>query len=749
MNNVLFDITGMTCSACSARIEKSVAKLEGVQSVAVNLLKNSMSVSFDESRTDSGAIADKVREIGYGASARLAAVKTPIPRLSGVKADARSMQYRLVVSAIFTVPLFYLSMGEMLSWPLPAFLRGMENAGVYAFTLLLLCLPVIFAGRSFFTVGLRNLIRLSPNMDSLIAVGSGAAFLYGVYGVYAIAWGLGHGDTETVHRFMMNLYFESAAMILTLVTLGKTFEARAKRKTTSAISKLMDLSPKTAIAVRAGTEVEIPIENVVPGDKLIVKAGAAVPADGIILSGAGTVDESVITGESMPLDKSAGDKVTGGTVNLTGYFAMEAKAVGADAALAKIIRLVDEATSGKAPIAKLADKISGVFVPVVIAIAVITAAVWLLAGQSVAFALTAAISVLVISCPCALGLATPTAIMVGTGKGASGGILIKSAEALETLHRARTILLDKTGTVTEGKPSLTDIFAEDRETLLRYAASIERMSGHPLAAPIAAMSEGMETLEVTGYELIPGRGIVGTINGETVCGGNSRLISERGIDMSGFAHIERETAKTGKTLLYFSRNDTLLGAIALADTVKPGSYGAVAELRRLGCDVVMITGDNAVTADAIGREAGISRVVSEALPADKEREVRRLQESGAHVVMVGDGINDAPALARADVGIAIGAGTEVAIESADIVLMKSDLYDVVTAIKLSRAVMRNIRQNLFWAFIYNVIGIPVAAGAFYLLTGWLLNPILAAAAMSFSSVSVVLNALRLKLAKTV
>jgi len=749
MEKKLFDITGMTCSACSTRVERGISRLEGIKEVSVNLLTNSMSVTFDESVLDAGKIIGKVEDIGYGAAIHIQAAKKEETKPADTSTpEMRKMKKRLLVSLIFTVPLFYIAMGEMAGWPLPGFLTGMENAMIYAFTQFLLVIPVLIAGSHYFRAGFKNLYKLSPNMDSLIAIGSGAAFVYGIYAIYKIAWGFGHGDMDMIHSFSMDLYFESSAMILTLITLGKYFEAKAKNRTSEAITRLMSLAPKTAIALRNGVEVEISLDDVVNGDILIVKAGDAIPVDGMITEGYSSVDESAITGESLPVEKQVGDKVTGGTINKTGYFKMQATAVGENTTLAKIIQLVDEATSSKAPIAKLADKISGIFVPVVILIALIATVSWMLLGHGFEFALAIGISVLVISCPCALGLATPTAIMVGTGRGAANGILIKSAESLEVAHSIDIVVLDKTGTVTEGQPSVTDIIPihVDEKALLRVAASLEKMSGHPLAEPIVAQAEavGVSAKEVQDYELIPGQGIVGTLDGLLCYAGNRKLMEAAGVDIEEVLPHEDTFAESGKTPLFFACNSQLLGVIAVADQVKATSKRAVDELTRMGIDVIMLTGDNRKTAEAIRRQVGLKRVIAEVLPEDKEREVRNLQESGKRVAMVGDGINDAPALARADVGIAIGAGTDIAIESADIVLMKSDLMDVPTTISLSRAVMRNIKQNLFWAFIYNTIGIPVAAGVLYGTFGILLNPMIAAAAMSFSSVSVVLNALRLR-----
>ena len=755
MKKEVFDVTGMTCSACSARIEKGVSGMEGAQEVNVNLLKNSMTVTYDEGRTSPQQIIEKVEDIGYGASVHSAArqPQTGSPAAAGGGSDAASaqmkrMKKRLIVSLVFTVPLFYISMGHMAGWPLPSVLLGTENAMIFAFTQFLLLLPVLAAGGHYFRNGFKNLWRRSPNMDSLIALGSGAAFVYGIYAIYKIAWGFGHGDLELVHHFSMDLYFESSGMILTLITLGKFMEARAKARTSDAITKLMDLAPKTAVLVKDGQETEIPVDDVQTGDVLAVRDGDTVPVDGRIVEGYASIDESAITGESIPAEKQAGDKVTGGTINRTGYFRMEATAVGENTTLAKIIRLVDEATSSKAPIAKLADKVSGVFVPAVIAIALLAAVIWFALGYGFEFSLSIAISVLVISCPCALGLATPTAIMVGTGRGAANGILIKSAEALETAHSVDTVVLDKTGTVTEGKPRVTDVLCGDSsgKELLSVAASLESRSSHPLAEPILqeAYREGADIPGVQEYRMIPGQGIAGKLDGQDCYAGNRRLMQALGISAESFLPEEERLADEGKTPLYFALGNRLLGLIAAADVVKPTSREAVARMQKMGMDVIMLTGDNARTAEAIRRQVGLETVIADVLPQDKERKVFELQQQGRKVAMVGDGINDAPALARADVGIAIGAGTDVAIESADIVLMKSDLMDVPSAVSLSRAVMRNIKQNLFWALFYNAVCIPVAAGALFIPLGLKLNPMIGAAAMSFSSVSVVTNALRLR-----
>lgn len=766
MKKETYDITGMSCAACSARIEKGISGMEGMQQCSVNLLKNSMTVSYDEAELDSGKIIHQVEDIGYGASLH----QTQGSKTTGASgrgkngatdaaaAAAKQMKQRLIVSLVFTIPLFYISMGHMAGWPLPPWLLGARNHMIFAFTQFLLVLPVLIAGGHYFKNGLKNLWHRSPNMDSLIALGSGAAFVYGIYAIYKIAWGFSIEDMDMVETFGMNLYFESSAMILTLITLGKFMEARAKSKTSEAITKLMDLAPKTAKVLRNGQEEEISVDDVQNGDILVVRDGDTVPVDGKITEGFASVDESAITGESLPVDKQTGDPVTGGTINRTGYFQMEATAVGEHTTLSKIIQLVDDATSSKAPIAKLADRVSSVFVPVVITIALLAAILWLLAGQSFEFALSVAISVLVISCPCALGLATPTAIMVGTGRGAAKGILIKSAEALEITHSIDTVVLDKTGTVTQGKPVVTDVIALEADgkaagentqaytELLQLAFSLEKMSSHPLAEAIVKKAEACSAAfqEVSDYEMIPGQGIAGTIDKVRCLAGNRKLMETNRIDISVAAGLQEKLADEGKTPLYFAQGGKFLGVIAAADVVKPTSREAIARLQEMGMDVIMLTGDNARTAEAIKKQVGIKTVIADVLPEDKEEKVRQLQEQGHKVAMVGDGINDAPALARADVGIAIGAGTDVAIESADIVLMKSDLMDAASAVSLSRAVMRNIKQNLFWAFFYNAIGIPVAAGVLYPAFHILLNPMIGAAAMSFSSVSVVSNALRLR-----
>ncbi len=743
-----FNVTGMSCAACSARVDKCVSSLSGVDSVSVNLLKNNMTVEYDSSIIAPEEIIKAVENSGYGAylpDGRDETVKTAVSGKNN-NDEHNNMLLRLVLSAVFSVLLSYTAMGHMLPLPLPPFLEGAHNIGINAFTQFLLTLPVIAVNSKYYKNGFLSLFHGAPNMDTLIAVGSGASMIYGIYAMYGILYGLGMGDMETVHRFGENLYFESVGMILTLVTLGKFFESRAKKRTVDAITGLMDLSPKTAFIYTDGQEQEISTADIKTGDILCVRAGNSVPVDGIIIEGSASVDESSLTGESIPAEKTAGSSVIGGTVCRSGFFRMKAEKVGADTALSQIIQLVDDATSSKAPVQKLADKISGVFVPVVMAAALTAAAVWLLLGYGADQAFTAGVSVLVISCPCALGLATPTAVMVGTGKGSANGILIKSAESLELAHKTDTVVLDKTGTVTSGIPDVTDIitFGDiSRKELLTYAYSIERLSEHPIAQAIVRCGEAnnITPFEISNITQTEGAGISASSDGNEYLAGNIRIAKPYMTDV--IKNKANELAAQGKTPVFFIRNNKLDGIIAAADHIKPTSKAAVKELEKMGINVIMLTGDNKVTAEAVGKAAGIKNIISEVYPADKEKKISSLIDSGHCTAMVGDGINDAPALARADIGIAIGAGTDIAIDSADIVLMKNDLYDVVNTIRLSRAVMRTIKQNLFWAFFYNAAGIPIAAGVFYSF-GLMLNPMIGAAAMSFSSLCVVTNALRLR-----
>ncbi|MCI8552875.1 MAG: copper-translocating P-type ATPase, partial [Lawsonibacter sp.] len=748
-----FNITGMTCSACSAHVEKAVGKLEGVRAADVSLMTNSMVAEYDETILSPEEIIQAVIQSGYGAALpQKAGERAATPQEDVVGKELASMKRRLVWSFVFLLPLFYISMGHMMGAPLPGVLLGHENAVAFGLTQLLLTLPIMYINDKYYKVGFKTLWNRAPNMDSLIAVGSAAAVVYGVFAIYQMGYGLGHGDMERVAKYHMDLYFESAGMILTLVTLGKFLETRSKGRTGEAITRLMDLAPKTATVLRDGAEVELPVEEVQVGDRVVVRPGQSIPVDGVIVEGQSAVDESALTGESLPVDKGPGDRVAAASINKSGFFTFEASRVGEDTTLAQMIRLVEEASASKAPIAKLADKVSGIFVPVVMGIALISALAWLVTGHGVTQALTAGVAVLVISCPCALGLATPVAIMVGTGKGAENGILIKSAESLETLHTIDTVVLDKTGTLTQGRPVVTDILAQREDTLLALAASLEAPSEHPLATAILEESRkrNLSLTPVSGFEAVHGRGARAILDGRTYLGGNRAMMEEAGIAPGSLTVQADELAAQGKTPLYFGdeTNKKLLGIIAVADTPKPSSKDAVAAFQELGLEVVMLTGDNQRTAEAIGRELGVTQVMAEVLPQDKERKIASLQAEGRKVAMVGDGINDAPALARADVGLAIGAGTDVAIESADIVLMKSDLLDVATAVELSRATIRNIKENLFWAFFYNALCIPLAAGVFYAALGWQLNPMFAAAAMSLSSVTVVTNALRLRFFKS-
>ncbi|MDR2442711.1 MAG: heavy metal translocating P-type ATPase [Deltaproteobacteria bacterium] len=747
-----FDISGMSCAACAARIEKVVSAIDGVKTAQVNLLKNSMEAVFDEKLTGVQNIVNAVSKAGYGASKTGAEALLTNPD-KAAEDEEKKMLLRLRVSIVFTIPLFYLAMGHMLNWPMPAIFKGDDNLMITALTQFLLLIPVIVINFKYYRSGFKALWGLGPNMDSLIAIGSGAAALYGIIGLYLMAYGLSHNDPHMVHSAAMNLYFESGATILTLVTLGKFFEARARRKTSQAVASLLDLTPKTASVERDGAELTVQTSDIRVGDTLIVKAGETIAVDGTVIFGMASVDESNLTGESIPVDKKPGDKATGATVVSSGFLKIEVNKVGQDTALAQIIKLVDEATGSKAPISRLADRVSGVFVPVVIAIAILAGVLWILSGESLPFAVNIVISVLVISCPCALGLATPTAIMVGTGQGARNGILFKSAEALELAHEVQTVVLDKTGTVTSGRPELVGIVPAPGTTddeVLSLAAALEKLSEHPLGQAVvrAAEKKGLTVPTAQSFVQTQGAGLMGTVLGQEIKVGNRRILGDDYLDPAGLLAQGDQAANQGVTPVFLSSQNALKGLLKIADTVKPTSREAVAELKNLGLKVVMLTGDNQRTAKAVSLEVGVDSVLAEVLPQDKEREVKNLQDGGRYkVAMVGDGVNDAPALARADVGIAIGAGTDIAMETADVVLMRSDLTDVSTAIRLSRAVLKNIRQNLFWAFFYNLIGIPVAAGVFYKLWGLKLNPMIAAAAMSLSSVCVVSNALRLRFFK--
>ena len=751
--NQRFHVTGMTCSACSAHIEKAVLKLSGVHAVSVNLLANSMQVDFDEETITEEQIVQAVEKSGYGAFIQdNASIKKGLLNRPAGRLDEESLKirFRLIVSFSFLVPLMALSMGHMVGLPMPSWLHGTANAVAFSLTQFLLTLPIVVVNHQYYQAGYKSLFRGSPNMDSLIAIGSSAAVIYSVWGIYRIGWGLGHGDLAMVEQYMMSLYFESAAMILALITLGKHLEAQSKGKTGEAIAALIAVRPSTATVLRAGVETEIPIDQVVLGDFISVRPGQSIPVDGVVVSGCSAVDESALTGESIPVEKGPNDAVIAATINKNGFFTFRATRIGDDTTLSQIIRLVEEAGASKAPIAKLADKVAGVFVPIVIFIAVLSAGVWLLLGYDFAFALSVAIAVLVISCPCALGLATPVAIMVGTGKGAESGVLIKSAQSLEMAHAVTTVVLDKTGTITEGRPRVTDcILAEkvSKEEMMLVAASLEKPSEHPLADAVLeeAAACHISPVATTDFMAISGRGIQANLMDVPCLAGNAALLSERGVKIDPAIQIRAEAVATqGKTPLYFAKGGFLLGVLAVADVVKPTSYSAILALEQMGLEVVMLTGDNRLTAEAVGHSLSIKRTIAEVLPADKEREIRALQEQGKKVAMVGDGINDAPALMRADIGVAIGAGTDIAIESADVVLMSDDLMGVVNAILLSKATLRNIKQNLFWAFFYNAVCIPLAAGAFYSTFGWTLSPMVGAAAMSLSSVCVVTNALRLR-----
>lgn len=767
-----FDVGGMTCAACQAHVDRAVSKLDGVQSVAVNLLAGSMMVDYDPAQVSPDDICTAVDRAGYSASpvdagtgaagsnssaqARSGAAHMESPTKK-LEAAASAMRTRLIVSIVFLIPLFYIGMGHMLGWPLPAVFTDHTHSMTLALTELVLLIPIVYVNDAYFINGFKSLAHGAPTMDALIAVGATASIAWSLYAMFIMADQLAAGQ---VHEAMMtgmdNLYFESAGTILSLVTVGKYLETRSKSKTGGAIEALIDLAPKTAtIVAEDGSETTVDVDSILPGQVLRVRPGESIPVDGVVLEGSSAVDESALSGESIPVEKTAGDTVNAATVNRTGSFTFRATRVGAETSLAKIIQLVEDANATKAPIARMADKVAGVFVPVVFAISAVTFVVWMALTGSVNEALTSAVAVLVISCPCALGLATPVAIMVGTGKGAEMGILFKSAEALENLRSVGTVVLDKTGTVTRGKPAVTDIVVATRtdgspamseKALLKLAAALERSSEHPLAEAIMAECEarGIVARMVEDFAAVPGRGVTAREGQNTIAAGNVRLMNELGVTVP--AGLAEQFAAEGKTPLFFAKNSELVGTIAVADEVKETSTGAIAVLRSLGVDVRMLTGDNRVTAEAIARRVGLSneQVIADVLPADKERHVRELQDAGSKVAMVGDGINDSPALARADVGLAIGTGADIAKEGADVVLMRSDLMDVARAIELSRATIRNIKQDLFWALFYNGIGIPLAAGVFFPLTGWQLSPMFGAAAMSLSSVCVVSNALRLR-----
>ena len=742
-----YNVTGMSCAACSARIEKVVGKLEGVHTVTVNLLMNNMTVDFDENLLNHDKIIQSVIDAGYGASLPMEETAAQPAEKTASPADEElaGMKTRLVWSVAFLVPLMYVAMGHMLHLPLPSWLHGEGNYLTNALAQLLLCVPVLFLNRKFYVVGLKALWKRSPNMDSLIAVGSGAALISGLVAVFRMSYGYGHGDLAVVERYAHNLYIESAAMILTLITVGKFLETRSKGRTGQAISRLIALTPDTARLLKDGVEVETPAAQVQIGDVAVIRAGERIPVDGVICQGNAAVDQSALTGESIPVEKSVGDRVDAGTICQNGFCQVRVDRVGKDTSLARIIALVEEASSGKAPIARLADKIAGIFVPTVMGIALLAFIVWLLLGESVEFALNIGISVLVISCPCALGLATPVAIMAGAGKGAENGILFRTAQSLEQAQSVTTVVLDKTGTVTQGHPSVTDILAADTPSLLKLAASVEASSGHPLAQAVLreCAARNISPAPVEDVENLPGYGLTARLEGAVIAAGNEKLMEKLAVDLTAVCEQARGLEEAGKTLLYFAREGVLAGLIAVADPVKATSAAAVKELKELGCKVVILTGDNARTADAVCNAVGADYAIAQVLPQDKEAHIRALQDKGETVAMVGDGINDAPALTRADVGFAIGGGTDVAIESADVVLTGAQLTAVAQAIKLSRQVLRIIKQNLFWAFFYNAIGIPVAAGVLYPAFGVTLSPMIGSAAMSLSSFCVVTNALRL------
>ena len=761
MKKEKYNVTGMSCAACSARVEKAVGKLEGVEKLAVNLLTNSLQITYDEARLDEKKIVSAVEQAGYGASlcgndkGKGAARVNTAEADAGLKAE-KEMRLRLVWSIVFLLPIMVVASHQMLASalgiPVPEMMRelfhGPENAITFSFLQLLLVIPIMLLNRKYYINGFKSLWHGNPNMDSLVGMGSAAAAAFGCFAIFRIGWGLGHGDWQLVQEYSSNLYFESAGMIVTLITVGKYLETRAKGSTSEALKKIVKLVPQTAIVIRSGVEQEIPAEELMPGDEIIVKPGASVPADGIVLEGQSSVDEAALTGESMPVLKSKGDRVISAAINGNGLLRIRATQVGEDSTIRKIVQLVDEASASKAPIAKIADKIAGIFVPAVIGIAAATGLVWLLVGASVEFAFSMAISILVISCPCALGLATPVAIMVGIGKGAENGILIKSGEALETACQINTVVLDKTGTITEGRPQVTDVIIQSGSEmqLAEIALALEQSSEHPLAKAVVEWGQGKNITAARAEEFCaePGKGICGVINKEKYYAGNQAYLQEQGINTADQESLLEELAQAGKTPLIFADARAVLGIIAIADREKESSIRAISKLKGLGLEVVMLTGDNQITAEAVAKRVGVDRCIAGVLPGDKAAVIREIQAQNKKVAMAGDGINDAPALMCANLGIAIGAGTDIAIDSADAVLMKNDLQDVVSMIELSRSTLLNIKENLFWAFIYNVIGIPLAAGVLYPAMGIKLSPMIGAAAMSLSSVCVVMNALRLK-----
>lgn len=747
-----FNVEGMTCAACVAAVERAVNKLDGVDKVEVNLLTKSMEASFDEKQVNYFEIIKAVEKAGYKAEVvnKEKAAKDSAQANESTdiyKNELEDKVFRLRVSFPLMLILMYVAMGPMMGLPSPGFLVGPENSLINIFIQLLLATPILFVNRAYFINGFKSLFNRNPNMDSLIAIGSGASYLYGIYAIFMLIIAFRDQNMDMVHRFSHDIYFETAAMILTLITLGKYFEARSKRKTSQAITKLMDLAPKTARILKDGVEVEISVDQIKIGDVLVIRPGEKIPADGRVINGRTAVDQALLTGESLPVSKEVGDEVFTATINKTGALEVEVTKSQEDSTLAQIVDLVKKASSSKAPIAKLADKIAGVFVPIVLAIALLTFITWTALGESFEFAMQMAVAVLVISCPCALGLATPVAIMVGTGKGASFGVLIKSAESLEGLGHISTVVLDKTGTITLGKPFVTDLISvgADESTLIDLAYAMEKSSEHPLAEAIVAFTKEEKTmdLEVKDFEAQPGMGIRAKVNDKEYFAGNSKILNQLGLESEEILAEGKRLAEKGKTPMYFADSEKVLGIIAVADVIKPSSKEAIAKLKAEGIKVVMLTGDNEVTAKAIGNDLAVDQIISDVLPQDKEAAISSLQAQGEKVVMVGDGINDSPALVKADIGMAIGAGTDIAMESADIVLMKNNLLDVVNAINLGKATLKNIKENLFWAFFYNVIGIPIAAGIFYKAFGLKLSPMLGALAMSFSSVFVVTNALRL------